>query len=184
MSTAPKKDNKLNKHSFRGLTPDQLNELTQEQVVELFRARIRRRFSRSRSSFIQKSSISIFVFMPNARKARRPALPDKNQLQSRLTFVMLSSYPRWLEITWLFIMVNPLITFKSNSIWLADIQENSLSHTSLASMVRPVSVPPKVQLILHSNDHVSYSTLHNTLSLYGILYLHLAYLYYLGCIGR
>ena len=52
MSTAPKKDNKLNKHSFRGLTPDQLNELTQEQVVELFRARIRRRFSRSRSSFI------------------------------------------------------------------------------------------------------------------------------------
>ncbi len=42
-----KKDKGLNKHSFRGLTPDQINELTQEQVVELFRARIRRRFTRS-----------------------------------------------------------------------------------------------------------------------------------------
>ena len=47
MTTAQKKDKGLNKHSFRGLTPAQLNELTQEQVVELFRARIRRRFSRS-----------------------------------------------------------------------------------------------------------------------------------------
>lgn len=47
MATVPKKDNKLNKHSFKGLTPDQINELTQEQVVELFRARQRRRFTRS-----------------------------------------------------------------------------------------------------------------------------------------
>ena len=33
MATVQKKDKGLNKHSFRGLTPDQLNELTQEQVV-------------------------------------------------------------------------------------------------------------------------------------------------------
>lgn len=47
MATAVKKDKGLNKHSFRGYTPDQINELSQEKVVELFRARMRRRFSRS-----------------------------------------------------------------------------------------------------------------------------------------
>jgi hypothetical protein len=47
MATVQKKEKGLNKHSFRGLTPEQVNELTQEQVVELFRARMRRRFSRS-----------------------------------------------------------------------------------------------------------------------------------------
>ena len=33
MATVQKKEKGLNKYSFRGLTPDQLNELTQEQVV-------------------------------------------------------------------------------------------------------------------------------------------------------
>jgi hypothetical protein len=47
MTTVQKRDKGLNKHSFRGLTPDQINELSQEKVVELFRARMRRRFSRS-----------------------------------------------------------------------------------------------------------------------------------------
>ncbi len=42
--------NKLQKYSFRGYTPEQLNELTQEQVVELFRSRQRRRFARSTHS--------------------------------------------------------------------------------------------------------------------------------------
>lgn len=49
MTTAVRKDNKMNKHSLRGYTPDQINELSQEKVVELFRARMRRRFSRSNS---------------------------------------------------------------------------------------------------------------------------------------
>jgi len=52
MATVQKKEKGLNKHSFKGLTPDQINELTQEQVVELFRARQRRRFSRSTNIFI------------------------------------------------------------------------------------------------------------------------------------
>lgn len=47
MTTVQKKEKGLNKHSFKGMTPDQINELTQEQVVELFRARQRRRFARS-----------------------------------------------------------------------------------------------------------------------------------------
>ena len=56
MTTVAKKDNKLQRYSFRGLTPDQVNELTQEQVVELFKARQRRRFSRSTSPLIKKSN--------------------------------------------------------------------------------------------------------------------------------
>lgn len=36
MATAVKKDKTLNKHSFRSHTPDQINELLQEKVVELF----------------------------------------------------------------------------------------------------------------------------------------------------
>jgi hypothetical protein len=47
MSTVQKKEKGLQKYSFRGYTPEQLNELTQEQIVELFRARQRRRFARS-----------------------------------------------------------------------------------------------------------------------------------------
>lgn len=46
MSTQ-RKEKGLQKYSFRGNTPDQLQELNQEQLVELFRARQRRRFARS-----------------------------------------------------------------------------------------------------------------------------------------
>ena len=84
MSNAPKKDKGLNKHSFRGLTPDQINELTQEQVVELYRARIRRRFTRSTSSPMQKSNIDIFVCGPNARNPKRIHSPENDPPQLRL----------------------------------------------------------------------------------------------------
>jgi hypothetical protein len=47
MATVQKKEKGLQKYSFRGYTPEQLNALNQEQLVELFRARIRRRFARS-----------------------------------------------------------------------------------------------------------------------------------------
>jgi len=47
MATVQKKEKGLQKYSFRGYTPEQINELTTEQVVELFRARQRRRFARS-----------------------------------------------------------------------------------------------------------------------------------------
>lgn len=46
MSTTDKKDKQFNKNSYRGMTHEQLEKLTTEQTVELFRARIRRRFSR------------------------------------------------------------------------------------------------------------------------------------------
>ena len=46
MATIAKKEKGLSKYSFRGYTPEQLDGLTQEQVVELYRARIRRRFAR------------------------------------------------------------------------------------------------------------------------------------------
>jgi hypothetical protein len=47
MTTVQKKEKGLQKYSFKGYTPEQINELTTEQVVELFRARQRRRFARS-----------------------------------------------------------------------------------------------------------------------------------------
>ena len=50
MATVQKKEKGLQKYSLRGYTPEQLNDLTQEQLVELFRARQRRRFSRSTPS--------------------------------------------------------------------------------------------------------------------------------------
>lgn len=62
MSTQ-KKEKGLQKYSFRGYTPEQLNELNQEQLVELFRARQRRRFARSTSCKIQKSSTNITDFI-------------------------------------------------------------------------------------------------------------------------
>jgi hypothetical protein len=48
MTTVQKKEKGgLQKYSFKGYTPEQIDELTTEQVVELFRARQRRRFTRS-----------------------------------------------------------------------------------------------------------------------------------------
>lgn len=47
MATLEKKDKQFNKNSFRGLTIEQLEKLSTEDMVELFRARLRRRFSRS-----------------------------------------------------------------------------------------------------------------------------------------
>ena len=46
MATVQKKEKGLQKYSFRGYTPEQIDTLTTEQVVELFRARQRRRFAR------------------------------------------------------------------------------------------------------------------------------------------
>lgn len=51
MSTQ-KKEKGLQKYSFRGNTPEQLYALNQEQLVELFRARQRRRFNRSKYQII------------------------------------------------------------------------------------------------------------------------------------
>ena len=47
MTSLEKKDKQFNKNSFRGHTTEQLENMSTEKVVELFRARIRRRFSRS-----------------------------------------------------------------------------------------------------------------------------------------
>jgi hypothetical protein len=90
MATVVKKENKLNKHAYRGLTPDQLNELTREQVVELFRARIRRRFTRSTFFLMQKSSINTSDSRLNARKPKRILSPDRSPLPSRPICEMLS----------------------------------------------------------------------------------------------
>ena len=52
MTTVDRKEKGLVKNSFRGLTLDQLDALKQEDLVALFRARMRRRFSRSILSLI------------------------------------------------------------------------------------------------------------------------------------
>jgi hypothetical protein len=95
MTTVQKKEKGLNKHSFRGLTPEQVNELTQEQVVELFRARMRRRFSRSIYRFIKKLSINTSDSMLSAKSLKRILNLEKSQSLSRLISVMLSSFPKW-----------------------------------------------------------------------------------------
>ena len=83
MTTVQKKEKGPSKHSFRGYTPDQINELTQEKVVELFRARMRRRFSRSTPISIQKLNTNTSDSMPNAKKAKRTQSLERNQPQSR-----------------------------------------------------------------------------------------------------
>jgi hypothetical protein len=94
MTTVVKKEKGLNKHSFKGLTPDQINELSQEQVVELFRARIRRRFSRSTNSLMQKLNTDILGCTLSARRPKRILYLEKSLPPSRLTSATLSSYPR------------------------------------------------------------------------------------------
>lgn len=94
MTTVQKKEKGLNKHSFKGLTPDQINELTQEQVVELFRARQRRRFSRSNAYPMQRSSTDTSVFTPSARRARRTRSWERSPPPSRPTSATPSSSPK------------------------------------------------------------------------------------------
>ena len=156
MSTIQKKEKGLQKYSFRGYTPEQLNELTQEQVVELFRARMRRRFARSTSCLTQKSSTDITDSTWSARRPR-PTLPqEKSQSQSRLTWEMLSSCPRWSAALWLCTMAKLSILSKLSLIWLADISESSPSHTNTLDTERLVLVPPRVQLTHLLNDWISH----------------------------
>ena len=115
MATVQKKEKGLNKHSFRGLTPEQVNELTQEQVVELFRARMRRRFSRSINRVTQKSNINISDFMLSAKSPKRILNPEKNQSPSKLTFVTPSCFPRWSATTSQSTTEKLLTTLKSSS---------------------------------------------------------------------
>ena len=143
MATIQKKEKGLNKYSFRGLTPDQLNELTQEQVVELYRARMRRRFTRSTSRITQKSSTNTSVSMLNARNPKRTAFPDRDPSPSRLISEMPSSCPRWSATRWLSTVAKPSLMSKSSSIWSDVTSENSQSLTSQLVTVRLVSEPPR-----------------------------------------
>lgn len=116
MAQAQKKEKGLAKHSFRGYTPDQINELSQEKVVELFRARMRRRFSRSTFAFIQRLNTNISASMLSARRPRRTHNLENVPLQSRPTSEMPSFFLRWLETTSQSTMARALITLKSSSI--------------------------------------------------------------------
>lgn len=111
MSTAPKKEKGLQKYSFRGYTPEQLYELNQEQIVELFRARQRRRFARSTHNPIQKSSTSTTGSMPSARRPRRTLCPGRSPCQSRLISVMPLSCPTWWATSW------PSTTGRPSTMW-------------------------------------------------------------------
>lgn len=152
MATVPKKEKGLNKYSFRGLTPDQVNELTQEQVVELYRARIRRRFSRSNSSSKQRSSINTSDSMPSARSLKRTLSPDRSLFPSRHTSGTLSWCPRWWVTMWQSTTASHSTTLRSNSIWLVATLESSLSPTSPLDTVRPVWVLLRDLLIPLLND--------------------------------
>ena len=116
MAQAQKKEKGIAKHSFRGYTPDQINELSQEKVVELFRARMRRRFSRSNPSPMQRSSTNTSVFTPSARKARRTPNPERGPFPSRPTSAMPSLCQKWSAISLVFIMEKHSTQSKLNSI--------------------------------------------------------------------
>ena len=152
MATVVKKEKGLNKHAYRGLTPDQLNELTREQVVELFRARMRRRFTRSTSPFMQKSSINTSDSKLNARNPKRTLCPDRSPPPSRPICEMLSWCPRWLATTSPSIMERASTMSKSNSTWSVVTSVSSPSPTNPPATVRPVSVPPRVPLTPLLND--------------------------------
>lgn len=159
MATVVKKEKGLNKHSFRGLTPDQVNELTQEQVVELFRARMRRRFSRSTSSITQKSNTNISDFTLSAKSQRRTHNQERSQFPLRLTSETLSSCQKWSATTSQSTMAKASTMWKSSSTWSVAISENSVSPTNLADTVKPVSEPPRDPHILPLNDLYNFKTL-------------------------
>jgi hypothetical protein len=83
MTTVERKDKGLVKNSYRGLTLDQLEKLNQEDLVALFRARLRRRFSRSKNIFMKKLSTSTLDSSTNAENQRELFNQEKNQLQLR-----------------------------------------------------------------------------------------------------
>ena len=177
MATVQKKEKGLNKYSFRGLTPDQLNELTQEQVVELFRARMRRRFSRSISHPIQKSSTSTWDCTKNARNPKRILSLDKNPSPSRLISEMLLSFPRWLETTSLYTMEKASTMLKSSLIWSVATSENFRSPTSPPATVKLVSEPPRDQLTHLLNDCTYFDGSFSTFIIYGLKTLYELILY-------
>ena len=161
MATAQKKDKGLNKHSFRGLTPDQINELSQEKVVELFRARLRRRFSRSNRSPMQRSSINTSASTPSAKKARKTPKPERSPSPLRPISAMPSSCQKWSATMWPSTTERASTMLRSSSTWSADTSASSHSPTSPVGTVRPVSVPPRDPLTLPSNDqsHIKHTKL-------------------------
>ena len=78
MTTVDRKERGLVKNSYRGLTLDQLEQLSQEELVGLFRARIRRRFSRSTPSSTQRSSTSTPASSTSAGSPRRTCSPERS----------------------------------------------------------------------------------------------------------
>lgn len=84
MTTVDKKEKGLVKNSYRGLTLDQLEKLNQEDLVALFRARMRRRFSRSILYIIQKSNTSTPDSSTSAENQREMSNQEKSQLQLKL----------------------------------------------------------------------------------------------------
>lgn len=72
-----KKDKSLLKKSFRGLTLDQLEKLSQEELVALFRARMRRRFSRSTPFTYLEITHKYTRFLNKCRKSKRTVQPGE-----------------------------------------------------------------------------------------------------------
>ena len=70
MATVQKKEKGLQKYSFRGYTPEQIDTLTTEQIVELFRARQRRRFARSNLSWYMRNQAQIQQTLQQMQKVK------------------------------------------------------------------------------------------------------------------
>ena len=68
MTTVQKKEKGLQKYTFRGYTPEQIDTLTTEQIVELFRARQRRRFARSNHNNLFRNQTQIQPILHEMQK--------------------------------------------------------------------------------------------------------------------
>ena len=136
---------------------------------------MRRRFTRSISSNMQKLNTSISDSTPNARNPKRTVNLDKNQSPSRHISEMLLSSQKWLETMSLFTMAKVSTTSKSNSIWLDATSENSQSPTNPPATVKLVWEPPRDQLTHLSSDCTYYFD--GSYSQYQLRHLHMSWFY-------
>ena len=102
----------------------------------------------------ERSSTDTIDFTISAKNPRRTVNQVKNHPLSRLTWETVLSCQRWSETLSAFTVVRSSTQSKSSSTWSADIWANFHCHTSQQDTVRPVLVPPRVQLTPPSSDFI------------------------------
>ncbi len=81
--SAATKTKGLQRYSYRGFTPEQLNEFTNEKIIELFRARQRRRFARRTKNKYNRLYAKCRKSKKNTQPGEKPA-PVKTHLRDTI----------------------------------------------------------------------------------------------------